>query len=146
MNTAILAVLSIALIIAPAAAQQPALGRPADPLNDFDAYVRQAMEDWGAVGLAVAVVKDGEVVFQEGYGQGQRGPRATRTPAGHVRHLHLHVIRYGTAQWLAPRLVRIRVRTSSSSEIMSAAVVSGWLLYRRNGSFMRRSPSRRAAV
>jgi CubicO group peptidase (beta-lactamase class C family) len=67
-KTTVLAVLSIALIIAPAAAQQPAFGLPADPLEDFDAYVRQALEDWGGVGLAVAIVKDGEVVFQEGYG------------------------------------------------------------------------------
>ena len=34
----------------------------------FDAYVAEAVEDWGAVGLAVAVVKDGELVFAKGYG------------------------------------------------------------------------------
>ena len=34
----------------------------------FDAYTAQAFKDWGAVGLAVAVVKDGKVVFAKGYG------------------------------------------------------------------------------
>lgn len=41
---------------------------PPPPLSDFDAYVARAVEDWEAVGLAVAVVKDGELVFAEGYG------------------------------------------------------------------------------
>jgi CubicO group peptidase (beta-lactamase class C family) len=34
----------------------------------FDAYVTQAFADWAGVGLAVAVVKDGELVFAKGYG------------------------------------------------------------------------------
>ena len=38
------------------------------PLEGFDDYVREAVEDWGATGLAIAVVKDGEPVFAEGYG------------------------------------------------------------------------------
>ena len=45
----------------PALAQAPALG-------DFDAYVAQAVRDWGIPGLAISVVKDGEVVFAKGYG------------------------------------------------------------------------------
>ena len=39
-----------------------------EPLEGFDAYVRQAITDWGVPGLAVAVVRGGEVVFSEGYG------------------------------------------------------------------------------
>ena len=39
----------------------------------FDAYVAQAVRDWGAVGLAVAVVKDGELVFAKGYGLRELG-------------------------------------------------------------------------
>lgn len=38
------------------------------PLEDLDAYVRQAVQDWDVPGLALAVVKDDEVVFAEGYG------------------------------------------------------------------------------
>lgn len=39
----------------------------------FDAYVTQAVRDWGAVGLAVAVVKDGQLVFAKGYGVRELG-------------------------------------------------------------------------
>ncbi|NNF29606.1 MAG: beta-lactamase family protein, partial [Gemmatimonadetes bacterium] len=44
-----------------------------DPLADFDKYVRQAVEDWGATGLAVTVVKDGELLFAEGFGVREMG-------------------------------------------------------------------------
>lgn len=43
-------------------------------LDGFDAYVRQAVEEWGATGLAVAVVKDGDLLFSEGYGVRELGP------------------------------------------------------------------------
>jgi CubicO group peptidase (beta-lactamase class C family) len=39
----------------------------------FDAYVTKAVKDWGAVGLAIAVVKDGQMVFAKGYGVRQLG-------------------------------------------------------------------------
>ena len=39
-----------------------------DPLAGFDSYVRQAVADWAVTGLAVGVVKDGELLFAEGYG------------------------------------------------------------------------------
>jgi CubicO group peptidase (beta-lactamase class C family) len=42
----------------------------------FDAYTTQAVKDWGAVGLAVAVVKDGKVVFARGYGVRELGKPA----------------------------------------------------------------------
>jgi len=35
----------------------------------FNAYVERAVEEWEAVGLAVAVVKDGELLFARGYGE-----------------------------------------------------------------------------
>ena len=38
------------------------------PLADFDAYVQQAVAYWEVTGLAVAVVKDGDVLFAKGYG------------------------------------------------------------------------------
>jgi len=43
------------------------------PLDGFDAYVQQAVADWEAPGLAIAVVKDGEVVFVRGYGVRELG-------------------------------------------------------------------------
>jgi len=50
-------------------AQKPA----ADPVRELDAYTAQAVKDWGAVGLAIAVVKDGRVVFEKGYGVRELG-------------------------------------------------------------------------
>lgn len=40
----------------------------AKQIKEFDAYVENARKQWGAVGLAVAVVKDGQVIFEKGYG------------------------------------------------------------------------------
>lgn len=45
----------------------------AAPLDGFDEYVGQAVEGWGVPGLAVAVVHDGEVVFERGYGVRELG-------------------------------------------------------------------------
>lgn len=35
---------------------------------ELDSYVAQAVKDWRATGLAIAVVKDGRIVFEKGYG------------------------------------------------------------------------------
>lgn len=43
------------------------------PVDAFDAYVRHAFNDWNAVGLAVAVVKDGKLLFARGYGEQELG-------------------------------------------------------------------------
>ena len=52
-----------ALLVLPAAARaQPA------PLEGFADYVTAGMEHWGVPGLAVAVVKDGETVWSQGFG------------------------------------------------------------------------------
>jgi CubicO group peptidase (beta-lactamase class C family) len=37
-------------------------------LNGFDGFVEQVMKDWHVPGLAVAIVKDGKVVYAKGYG------------------------------------------------------------------------------
>lgn len=44
------------------------IGAPGEPLAGLDAYVADAVQDWDLAGLSIAVVKDGEVVFAEGYG------------------------------------------------------------------------------
>ena len=51
----------IAVLWAPAVSTQ-------QPLAGFDAYVAKAMKDWRTPGLAIAVAKDGQVVFAHGYG------------------------------------------------------------------------------
>jgi CubicO group peptidase (beta-lactamase class C family) len=48
----------------------------ADPLDGFDAYVRKAISDWEVPAFAIAVVKDGEVVFRRGYGVLELGKAA----------------------------------------------------------------------
>ncbi len=56
------------LLIAPAIAAQT------DPkVAEFDAYAAKAAKDWGAVGLAVAVIKDGKTIFAKGYGVRELG-------------------------------------------------------------------------
>jgi len=49
-----------------------AAGEP-EPLKGLEAYVEAARETWGVPGLAVAVVKDGEVVYARGFGVRELG-------------------------------------------------------------------------
>ncbi len=55
------------LILPGAADAQPAL------LDGLDAYVESAMADWEVPGLAIAVVKDDEVIYARGFGVTERG-------------------------------------------------------------------------
>ncbi len=57
------------LVVAPAAAQPAALA-------GFDDGVAKGVHDWQVPGLAVAIVKDGEVVFSKGYGVRELGKPA----------------------------------------------------------------------
>jgi len=45
----------------------------ADLTAELDAYVTQVVLDWDVPGLAIAVVKDGELVFAKGYGVREQG-------------------------------------------------------------------------
>ena len=58
--------LACVLLLQSAAAQQ-------GPLAGFDAYVAKAVQAWRTPGLAIAVVKDGQVVFSKGYGVRELG-------------------------------------------------------------------------
>lgn len=60
-----LLLLSIVLSISFAFAQSKVLSKQ---LKEFDTYVENARKQWGAVGLAVTVVKGDEVIFKKGYG------------------------------------------------------------------------------
>ena len=42
-------------------------------LADFDAYVEQARKQWKVPGLAISIVKDGKVIFSNGYGVRELG-------------------------------------------------------------------------
>jgi len=43
------------------------------PLGGFDKYVTAAVQDWEVPGLAIAVVKDGKIVFSKGFGVRELG-------------------------------------------------------------------------
>ncbi len=58
-------VVAFALAFSPVSGQQAHSGFDAEK---FDAYVQRAVGDWEVPGLAVAVVKDGDVLFERGYG------------------------------------------------------------------------------
>jgi CubicO group peptidase (beta-lactamase class C family) len=61
---------------APVAASAPSL--PAQ-LADLDAYVASAQKRFGVPGIAVAIVKDGHVVLENGWGVREQGKRAPVT-------------------------------------------------------------------
>ncbi|MFP2997760.1 serine hydrolase [Spongiivirga sp. MCCC 1A20706] len=42
-------------------------------LKKLDKYIENAVEQWGVPGLSVAIVKDGEIVFEKGYGVKELG-------------------------------------------------------------------------
>src|SRR4051812_16532835 len=44
-----------------------------DPIRDLDAYAAKAVAEWRVPGLAIAVVKDGRIVFAKGYGVREAG-------------------------------------------------------------------------
>src|SRR5260370_25425382 len=38
------------------------------PSKDFDDYINKALKDWDVPGLAIAIVKNDQIVFAKGYG------------------------------------------------------------------------------
>ncbi|HYK11922.1 MAG TPA: serine hydrolase [Gemmatimonadales bacterium] len=60
----------LTLFAAPLLAQKPAA--PALP-KDWDAYVTKAMQEFHVPGLALAIVKDGQVIYAKGYGVRRMG-------------------------------------------------------------------------
>lgn len=67
--------LSLLLCLATAIslAQKTPLTGYAKQIKAFDAYVEQARQDWSVPGLAVAVVKDNQIIFAKGYGVKELG-------------------------------------------------------------------------
>ncbi len=53
---------------------------PPAPLSGLDAYIGEAMKDWQTPGLAIAVVRDGKLVFAKGYGVRRLGGAAPVGP------------------------------------------------------------------
>ena len=68
------AIVTAAPLIAPAGVAQTRV--PVDPTRELDSYVARAVAAWKVPGLAIAVVKDGRVVFAKGYGVRELGKPA----------------------------------------------------------------------
>lgn len=66
---------ALMLLGAPAPAPH-VVGTQRDPLQGFDAYVQKSMAEWQVPGLAVAVIKNDQVVFLKGYGLREAGKGA----------------------------------------------------------------------
>ncbi len=72
-STSVVLVLALGLsFVSAAAAARPPAPKP-DPLLGFDAQVAQAVRDWRAPGFAIAIVKDGALIFAKGYGVRELG-------------------------------------------------------------------------
>lgn len=50
---------------------------PKDVLEKLDAYYNQVLSDWNMPGMAVGIVKDGELIFSKGYGVMEVGKPGT---------------------------------------------------------------------
>ncbi len=48
---------------------------PMAQLKEFDAYVEKSRLEWQVPGMAVAVVKDGKLIFAKGYGVRELGTK-----------------------------------------------------------------------
>lgn len=74
--------LTTTLMLSSVMALRPGAVQAQDPLRGFDRYVAEAVRTWEAPGLAIGIVKSGEVVFAKGYGVlelGRAAPVTTRT-------------------------------------------------------------------
>ena len=50
------------------AAPPPTASDPAEKLRGLDDLAAKAMDEWKVPGVAIAVVKDGKVIYAKGYG------------------------------------------------------------------------------
>src|SRR5204863_3462637 len=64
------------LLTIPCAVVRAQTRSPSDPIRDLDAYTSKAVADWKVPGLAIAVVKDGRIVFAKAYGVRELGKPA----------------------------------------------------------------------
>jgi CubicO group peptidase (beta-lactamase class C family) len=71
------ALVSLALCVIPAGAAPP---EKAEPAADIDAVIRDALKAWGVPGVAVAVVRDDQVVYLKGHGLREIGTDRPVTP------------------------------------------------------------------
>lgn len=78
----ILFILVIVILFAgftPANAQEPVAQSDID-LKGFDEFVNKSLKDWEVPGVAVAIIKDGKVILNNGYGYASLSPKKKVNP------------------------------------------------------------------
>ncbi|TBR11223.1 MAG: serine hydrolase [Lysobacter sp.] len=82
MKTLLFACLLFVVPLAPATAQTPSstVSAMPDELRDFDGYVEAVRARFNVPGIAVAIVKDGHIVLERGYGVRRLGTPGAVTP------------------------------------------------------------------
>jgi len=73
LGLAIAVALPVAVSAQDAAVAEPAIATQPAQLADFDAYVENVRKTFDVPGIAVAIVKDGEIVLERGYGVREMG-------------------------------------------------------------------------
>jgi CubicO group peptidase (beta-lactamase class C family) len=63
----LITILFLSFVITNLFAQKNKLSLQAD-ITAFDNYVQKTMQDWQIPGMAVAIVKNNEIIFSKGYG------------------------------------------------------------------------------
>lgn len=133
-RSASLAALLAGIIAMPAAAQQPA----APP--DIDRYVELVMADFEVPGLALAIVKDGEVVVARGYGVrtlGESAPVDSNTLFGIASNTKAFtatalgiLVEEGKVEWDAPVIRYLPWFRLSDPYVTSQLTVRDLLVHR----------------
>jgi CubicO group peptidase (beta-lactamase class C family) len=70
-------------------------------LTHIDKYAQQAQKDWSVPGFAIAIVKDGEIIFEKGYGVLEAGKSTT------IDENTLFAIASNTKAFIASSIVKL---------------------------------------
>ena len=96
---------------------------PAFITDSLDSYIRQGMKDWNVPGLAIVIVKDGQVAFMKGYGVADT---ATRQP---VNENTLFMIASNTKLFTATAISQLEYDKKLSLDDKFTKYFPGFTLY-----------------
>ena len=124
-------ILVLALSAGPAqlsAAPQPVAQAAAQDFEGFDEFVTSVMAEWKVPGLAIAVIKDGEVILSKGYGYRDTEEQLPVTPQ--TLFAIGSISKSFTATVLGTLADQGKIRTGGSFATRSIEVVGGrWTFY-----------------
>jgi len=102
--------------------------QPAFVADSMDAYINRGLKEWNIPGLAVAVVKDGKVVFMKGYGIRQVGK------PDKVDENTLFMIASNTKLFTGTALANLEAQKKLSLDDHVSKYIPGFRLYDENSS------------